>query len=236
MQNHKSVTQTLLRNSIFFLIAIVLLTACNNSPKPAAQEEAIKVPLGTSVAVVANVKDDWAGQHSTEANDSVLYSSNSSYKAYTNASGQASIKDSNYHAPNPIVMEACGNNEISGKVFSRALYNMGSDTSLQDATFTIGPLGGTGDTIPVNILVTDTNGNPRVGYTVQIKLGRTNFGPAATTGSNGWAVYCKGLQQGYSYTAQAFNSGSVSPEVVVSTSPLTGSSGNFCSINVYIRY
>jgi hypothetical protein len=190
--------------------------------------------LVTNVAAV--VRDEWNGGSGTEANDSVLYTSGgNSYKAYTNSSGQASLSDGNYTAGNPITMEGCANSLICGKLFNQAFTKITDDNNLISPEFDI-KAAGTGDSIPVYVTVTDLSGNPRSGYTVQFRIVRTNYGTAVTTDASGNATYSKKLTQSGTYIVQASGTGGNSQDITVSTTPLSGSGGNFSTLNVYIRY
>jgi hypothetical protein len=177
--------------------------------------------------------DEWTTPTSTELNDSVLYASTGAYSAYTAANGTCKITDNNYTAGNLITMEGYTHGEVAGKIFNQELS--GSDPNVTAPVFNMVPLQASPYLIPDTVIVTDMSGNPRVGYTVQFKLGRTNVGTEATTNSNGVAVYGTYLSQGENYTVQANGSAGASADIPVSTTPLWGS-GKFCSMTVYIRY
>ncbi len=233
-----------LRNALVKAFTLILL-AClpfvsftqTVPPDPNPTPEFSVHPFVLVSNLSAIVKEQWnGGAPVTHANDSLFYKSGgNSYKGYTDSSGNVILTDTNYTAGNNIVMEACANNEITGKFYNQALSKVTSDPNLMSPTFTITALS-TGDSIPVRILVTDMLNNARSGYAVQFKLSGSNYGSAAYTNSSGVATYGLSLTQGQSYTVTASGSAGTSSPLTVSTSPMTGTSGNFSGIYVYIRY
>ena len=233
------------------LLAALIFTSCNqngsatNSTPGSGSDstsangprsEARIHPFVAVSNVTATVKEEWGGAPTTHANDSVIYHSGlNTYKAFTDAKGVAILSDTNYTPGNGIVMEACANSEICGKVFNQALTTISGDTNLMSSTFIITALA-TNDSIPVKIMVTDMNGVARSGYSVQFTLNGVNYGSAATTNAGGVATYGKQLNQGSSYSVTATGTSGTSTPLVVSTTPLSGSTGNFSGIRVFIRY
>ncbi len=253
--------KTTISPKLLLSLAVVLLVtlffsscdSCNHhpgGPPPTVQTDSTindtsihRVPFVT-VSVQAVVKDDWTGTETTEANDSVWYSSNGTIvTGRTGRTGTASVVDNNYNVANAITMEGTANGLICGKVFNRAYGTLANDADLIGPVFHVIAAGGSGDTVPVKIVVTDTNGVARNGYTVQFKQGGTNYGPQATTDASGVvANYGKGLSQGVSYTVTATGSAGNST-VTVTTTAITGSGGvagtgskKFVAMTVYIRY
>ena len=233
------------------LLAALIFTSCNQngsgtnstpgsgSDSTSTNRHRAEAKIHPFVAVSnisVTVKEEWGGSTTTHANDSVIYHSGmNTYKAFTDSKGVAILTDTNYTPGNGIVMEACANSEICGKVFNQALTTISSDANLMSPTFAITALA-PNDSIPVRVLVTDMSGTPRVGYSVQFTLNGANYGGAATTNSSGVAVYGKQLNQNSSFSVTATGTGGTSTPLVVSTTPLSGSSGNFSGIYVYIRY
>ena len=242
----KTNSKQLLFGLILLCLTAGIFTSCNNNQSSnstsTTTSDSVKVKTESKIrpliasTVAGVVRDEWNGGSGTEANDSVLYASGgNSLKGYTNASGVVSLTDNNYTPGNPVTMEGCANGLICGKLFNQAFTKLSDDNNLIAPEFDIKAVS-TGDSIPVAITVTDLSGNPRAGYTVQFRIVRTNYGTAVTTDANGKATYSKKLTQGGGYVVQASGSGGNSADIDVSTTPLSGSSGNFSTLAVYIRY
>jgi hypothetical protein len=250
MENPKKTTRKLVLFALMLLLAAgSFFSSCSScNPKGGTTtnppiDTGIRVEHWVVTSVTAIIRDNWNGQNSTEAGDSLWYYSNgNAYNAATNSNGDADVKDTNYTAGKPIIMEATANGEICGKVFNQALTSITGDGNYEGPTFTINALGGAADTVPVRITVTDMSGTARSGYTVQFQSGGVNYGGPVTTNSSGVANYNKGLAQNASYTVTATGSAGTSSPLTVSTTALTGSGGNgtggklFSGIAVYIRY
>jgi len=237
-KSEKTTYKSLLSGAMLILLVVFIFSSCNQkSPSTASTtpvDNGVHPLITTNVSAI--VKDAWrSGSPTTEANDSVLYSSGSTnLKGYANSSGDVSLSDNNYTAGNPIVMEACANNEICGKVFNQALTKATSDPNYNSPTFTIEALS-PNDSIPIKVLVTDMNGNPYSGYSVQITQGGSNYGSATTTNSSGLTSYSRQLTQGQTYVCTATGT-TGNASATVSTSALSGSSGKFSGIAIYIRF
>ena len=253
--------KTTISPRLLLSLAVVLLVtlfisscdSCNHhpgGPPPTVITDSVisdtgihRIPFITN-NVAAVVKDDWTGTETTETNDSVWYLSNGvTISGRTGRTGTVTITDNNYNVANGVIMHGTANGLICGKVFNRAYGTLTNDADLISPVFHIIALGGSADTVPVKIVVTDTFGVARSGYTVQLKQGGTNYGPSATTDANGVvANYGKGLSQGGSFTATATGSAG-SSTVTVSTTPIAGSGGVsgtgtklFVAMTIYIRY
>ena len=251
-----TISPKLLLSLAVVLLVTIFISSCDScnhhpgGPPPTVITDSVisdtgihRIPFITNT-VAAVIKDDWTGTETTETNDSVWYASNGTIvTGRTGRTGTVTIVDNSYNVANPITMEGTANGLICGKVFNRAYGTLANDADLIGPTFHVIAPGGAADTVPVKIVVTDTNGVARSGYTVQLKQGGTNYGPAATTDANGViANYGKGLSQGGSFTATATGSAG-SSTVTIATTPIAGSGGVsgtgsklFVAMTIYIRY
>ena len=240
--SNKKLYKQLLFVATLLLATGSFFTSCNSgSTNTAASagasdtlKTAAKVHPFLTVSASAVVMDEYSGATHTQANDSVQYSSTGSFTGITASNGTCSIKDNNYTAGNLIIIHGYATNIVAGKVFNQALS--GTDLAVTAPVFNVVPLQASPYLIPDTVYVTDMSGNPRVGYQVEFKLGRTVIGSPATTNSNGMAVYGTYLQQNQDYTVQASGSGGNSAVIPASTKQLWGTGSKFSSLNVYIRY